>query len=384
MHSLKNGGKGDEEARILAWKGFEAMELLSTITGSYPSFTARTFCKVSDGDIGCNPPDPKCWYECWHNSPNMPGWQYKGDTSSDELTGHFATYALVYDHIANTPEQKKRVLTLMEGLLMGIIDNNLYLMDPFTGNRTYWGFWNPKELNDEPEHYSERGLNSLQILSWLTQAYSITGNKKYKEQYDVLVNHHNYHVNTFNIKIDSAIDENHSDNELIWLAYHSLFYSSQRLQGLDENNKRKKEIDSMIKPMIPSIKKTFLLMKGELCPFWLGIYAGTAAQSDMINSKDISDVIWTLRHWQIDNIEWNIEGSQRIDEDVNINDPLNLVRGGSKNSHIMRRIRPMSERSAGDIHYDPFNVNPEGDGQSEDEPGLFLFPYYIMLYNNLI
>jgi len=379
MASIKNGGQGDEEARLLAWNGFEAMEHLSVITGSYPTFTARTLCKVSDGDIGCDPPDPACWYECWHDAPDRPGWQYKGDTSSDELTGHFATYALIHDHIAKTDEERERVLRLYEGLLMGIIDNDLYFIDPFTGSRTFWGFWNPKELNHEPEHYSERGLNSLQILSWLTQAYSLTGNKVYKDQFDTLVNHHRYIENTFNVKIDSYIDENHSDNELIMLGYHTLFYSYQRL---GDDHPRKKEIQAMIEPTIPSLQKTFLLMKGELNPLWVGIYAGTCAQTALISSDDIEQAVWSLRSVSLDNIEWNLKGDQRIDLDFNVNDPLNVVRGG--NGHIMKVIRPPAERSNQDIRYDPFAVNPNGDGNSEDDPGVFLFPYYYMLYNDLI
>ena len=30
-----------------------------------------------------------------------------------------------YDHVAKTPEQKKRVLAMLEGITMGIIDNDL-------------------------------------------------------------------------------------------------------------------------------------------------------------------------------------------------------------------------------------------------------------------
>ena len=67
----------------------------------------------------------------------------------------------------------------------------------------FLGFWNPSELNDNPEHYSERGYvvfivviiviiiiiiivvvivfvgtNSLEMLAYLTSAYSITGKNK--------------------------------------------------------------------------------------------------------------------------------------------------------------------------------------------------------------
>jgi hypothetical protein len=380
MHSLKNGGTGDADALTMAWAGFEALEQLSYITGSYPSFIARTLCKVSDGDIGCTAPDPECWYECWHDAPNRPGWQYKGDTSSDELTSHFATYGMIHDSIAQTDAQRARVLTLLEGLLMGIIENDLYFIDPFTNERTFWGFWNPKEINHEVEHYSERGLNSLQILSWLTQAYSITGKRVYYDQYWDLVNNHRYVENTFNVKIDSAVDENHSDNELIWLSYHTLFYSLSRL-GV--NHPRRAEVQAMVDPMLPSLEKTFMIMRVELSPFWLAVYAGTAAQVDSVTAEDISDAQWSLRRWALDNIEWDIHGSHRVDLDFNIMDEINAPRGNPA-GHIMRYIRPPSERIAQDQHYDPFDVDPGGSGMVEDEPGLWLLPYYLMLYYDLI
>ena len=40
----------------------------------------------------------------------------------------------------------------------------------FTVKRTTWGFWNPEELNHNPDHYSERSLNSLQIITYLAAA----------------------------------------------------------------------------------------------------------------------------------------------------------------------------------------------------------------------
>jgi hypothetical protein len=186
-----------------------------------------------------------------------------------------AVYPLLLDHVAQTPEEQERVLTLMEGLMGNIVDNDLYFIQPATGKRTLWGFWNPKELNHEPVHYSERSTNSLEILSWLAQMYSITGKEKYQDLYWELVNEHKYIQNTFNVKIDSAVDENHSDTELIMLIYQSLFYAYERLP---EGHDRREQVWKMIKPMIPSLQKTFILLKGELSPLWLGIYYGSAAQ----------------------------------------------------------------------------------------------------------
>ena len=372
--SKQGGGKGDPEAKRLAWEGFLALEQLSTITGAYPAFTARSLCQL-DVDTDCPDVDADCIDDCWYNAP-VEGWTYKGDTSSDELTGHFAVYALLYDLVAETKAERERVLKLYEGLLMGIIDNDLYLIQPATNKRTLWGFWNPKELNYEPQHYSERGTNSLEILAWLTQAYSITGNKKYKETYEELVKYHKYVENTYNVKIDSNVDENHSDTELIMLAYHSLFYAYQRL---GENHPRKQEIWEMVEPMLPSLHKTWILVAGELSPLWFGIYAGTAQQTYGVDETAKASAVASLQRWALDLIQWEIKGTQRIDLDVN-----GHFTARYSDVPIMRHIRPPSERAASEWNNDPFMVDPGGEGKAEYEPGTWLLPYYILKYNGLI
>ncbi len=299
----------DDTARKQAWRAFEGLEMLSLVTGAYPHYCARTFCKISDGDVGCpDSIDPDCVDDCWYNthSKEFDGWYYKGDTSSDELSGHLAAYPMIYDHVARNDEERGRVLRLLEGITMGIIDNDLYLISPETGKRTLWGFWNPKELNDMPEHYSERGTNSLEILAWTASAYSITGNKKYKNTFWTLVNDHDYVANTINVKIDSAIDENHSDTELLMLSFHSLYYAYSRL---DEGHERKQELKDMVSLMDPSIQRSWRLMRGEMNGLWLGIYHGTAAQNKYVNDKDVQDSLWSLRRWQLDNINWEIHGT---------------------------------------------------------------------------
>lgn len=369
---------GNEAARASAWRGFEGLERLSTITGAYPRYTARSFCKVSDGNNGCpDSIDPECVDDCWYYAPDNEGWYYKGDTSSDELSGHFAAYAILYDHVAQTEEQKGRVLRLMEGLLEGIIENDLYFISPETGKRTLWGFWNPKELNDMPEHYSERGTNSLEILAWCASAYSITGKDIYYNQFWELVKNHNYVANTLNVKIDSALDENHSDTELIYLAYQTLFYANHRLA---DDHPRKAALQEMTQLMVPSLQRTWRLSKGELSALWLGIYAGTAQQTEYVSKADLKDATYSLKDWQLDNINWDIEGSQRIDLDIS------SVYHVRMNQHrpIMRHIRPPQERASTEANNDPFDVNAGGSGTTEYEPNVYLFPYYIMKYHNLL
>lgn len=43
----------------------------------------------------------------WHESNSIPGWKWKGDTSSDEVVGHMFAYPIVYDLIAEGDEDMK-------------------------------------------------------------------------------------------------------------------------------------------------------------------------------------------------------------------------------------------------------------------------------------
>merc|ERR1719199_1742695 len=100
---------------------------------------------------------------------------------------------------------------MINGITTGIIENDYFLIDPETGKPTKWGYWNPEWLNNDPQYYSERGENSLGMLGMLASAYSITGKKLYKDSFWNLVNVHRYDYNIMNVKIDSCVDENHSD-----------------------------------------------------------------------------------------------------------------------------------------------------------------------------
>jgi len=374
----------EEEARNLAWRAFEGLEMTSILTPAYPSYVARTFCKMTDGTSGC----PTSYDDMpggWYNG-SIEGWLYKGDTSSDELAGQLSALPLIYDFIARTDDEKNRVLVIMEGIVMGIIKNGYFLIDPETGKPTKWGYWAPSWLNDQTEYQSERGTNSVQITGWLAMLYSITGNTVYLEEYWKLIREHNYGYNILNSKVDSAVDENHSDTELLMLAFHSMFYSRWRLKHIDAevDQERYQNVHEMLSHghCEDGLKRTWLLLKGELNPIWLGIYAGTAAMTENLLQEDITGAAFSLRHWAIDGISWSIEGDQRIDLDIPRDRSTFHNRGGT--GAVMRYIRPPSERAATENNLDPFVVEGCSGGTTEVEPAIWQLPYYICLANGLI
>ena len=386
---------GETEAREWAWAAFEGLEMLSILPGAYPTFPARSFCTLTESDSL-----PGCSGEPWVPSEVDTNYMWKSTTSSDELDGHLAIYPLIYDHIASSDQERDRVYNLIEGITGGILANDLYLIDPSTGQPTTWGFWNPALVNDDPDHYSERGANSLGILAYCASAYSITHDTKYKDMFWDLAVKYDYLANCLNAKIDCPVEDNHSDNELLMQAYHILFYALNRLTMPDAKPHMQapvevvEEVRRMVEALVPSIDRMWTIVKGELSPLWVGIYAGTAKRP--VGDKDISDAVWTLRHWAIDmvmclfscsfsdvtntlseQVNWPIHNDNRWD----ITESPYYARDSTE--HLMRQIRPPQERVTAKWNSDPF-VMSSGNGMKEEYPGVWRLPYYLMLYNNLI
>lgn len=142
----------------------------------------------------------------------------------------------MFDLVAKSAAEKKRVSTLIFNIVNYIQKNNWYLID-VTGNRTRWGVWNPAQINNLADWYDERGVNSMQILSWLCSpelftsarlvsnpplsdaANRITGQEIFSQRATQLIDQAHYDMNLVNLKIMQATDINYSDDELTFLPY---------------------------------------------------------------------------------------------------------------------------------------------------------------------
>jgi hypothetical protein len=95
-------------------------------------------------------------------------WLWKGDTSSDEITGHMYGYLFYYDLVADEREKKevsKHVCRIVDYIIAGG-----YVLRDIDGQHTKWAVWAPEFLNDDPDWRQERGINSVEILSYLKLA----------------------------------------------------------------------------------------------------------------------------------------------------------------------------------------------------------------------
>ncbi len=336
---------GNEEVKNKAWYHFEAMKRLESVTGK-PGFFARSYVKKGEPHEAGGE---------WHESPDSE-WIWKGDTSSDELVGHMFVYPIVYDLIAETEDEKQRVRELVSRIMNHVVDNGFYLID-IDGEPTRWGVWAPEKLNQDPSWHLERGLNSLQILSFLISAHHITGNEKYMLAYDELVNEHGYLLNIINQKITKPTEVNHSDDELAFLPYYNLirYAKDERLQ----------------EALQKSLQRSWRIEQPEKSTLWNFIYAASG-----VEEYGQEGALWTLREWPISLVSWPVENSHRLDITID----RHVSRFDRKQSV---EVLPPGERPMGRWNANPYRLD-SGGSQSVDDPGAWLLPYWMGRYHGFI
>ncbi len=166
----------DDAVRAAAVDAFEAMLWLDAITPK-DGFIARAIWSVQ-GDKGAIAEGgsgglPAKWY------PSGDGlWKWKGDTSSDEVNGHFYAVALFHDLVAQGPE-KERAKRHITNITSHIIDNGWVLRD-MDGKPTRWGRWDSEYLL-KPYGFDARGLNGMEAQTYVWTAFALSGDPKFKE-----------------------------------------------------------------------------------------------------------------------------------------------------------------------------------------------------------
>ncbi len=180
----------DEKILELARKYKDAMLVLSKAT-EIKGFPARAV----------RYPDEQGWGEGlgeldlgaeWHRSSDGT-YEWLGETSSDEMTGHYVGYSLYYDLCASEDE-KPEIREAICDMTDHILEHNGFLCD-FDGLPTSWACWNEEALNNDSMWMWEKGVNSLEILNFLKISYHVSGDEKYNEKYKYLINDHHFLLN---------------------------------------------------------------------------------------------------------------------------------------------------------------------------------------------
>jgi hypothetical protein len=335
---------GEPGARANARQGFEAMLRLEEITG-IPGFPARSFIKIGE-DI--QPKDGE-----WHDTPDGK-WRWKGDTSSDEIVGHYFGLAIYYDLLAND-EEKQKIRGFISRLTDHILDHGYHLVD-VDGKPTRWGWWAPEEIWEDPE---ETGLRALHMLSHLRVAHHITGNPRYERAYNDLITKHRYHLLTRNQKINYPGHVNHSDDELAFLSYYPLLNYEADPKLREVYNK--------------SLDNAWQVERPERNPLWNFIFAAGSGAKEF----DREESVRTLREIPMDQISWTVNNSHRIDV------PMDLLadRFNRKQALI---VLPYDELPMERWNGNPYRLDGGNEGRGEGDGVYFLLPYWMGRYHKFI
>src|SRR5437667_3101799 len=146
----------EPDARAQARRALQALMRLEEITG-VPGLPARSF-------VSAEEPLPKSGQ--WHPTPEGK-WHWKGDTSSDELVGHYFAYASYFDLLADD-EEKEVIRKVVSRITDYLIKNDYDLID-VTGKPTRWGEYSERFFQTAEGKY-EAPLRSLELLSFLKTA----------------------------------------------------------------------------------------------------------------------------------------------------------------------------------------------------------------------
>jgi streptogramin lyase len=368
MESFRYASTKDPGAKANAKKAFEALRFLQTVTQT-PGFVARTVIpitwtkmadpnrKISDrqwSEMYVNNPREKRVETRWR--PSSDGeWLWKGDASSDEITGHMFGYLFYYDLVADSAEQRhvcKHVLNIVDY----IIENGCVLKD-LDGTHTRWGVWSPQKLNHDPDWRPERGVNSVEILSFLKLAYHMSGQMRYQKEYLNLLHKNNYADNVRYAKTYNHAWRTHIDDELLALAYPCLL--------LHEDDPK------LLRLYRESLDYWYVAVEDDQSPFFNFIYGACV---DKTHQMKIS--VDYLRDASLDLVRWTVDNSKRED--------LRIVRTPELEMLQTNRLLPPDER--GVIRWDenPFRAVQGDGGRTESDGVWWLLPYWMGRYYGYI
>ena len=353
----------DPEAKREGWQAVHAMLELERLTG-IPGFPARavvTDAELAAGATGFNPKetvrvrgetDP-----IWFRSPVEKNVWCKGDTSSDELDGHYFAWLTFFDLAADAGE-KAQIAATCRRVTDNIIAGHYNLIG-HTGRKTRWAIFAPETINDDPAWSDQRSLNSLELLNYMKIAAHITGDAKYERHYKSLVHDHHYLLNTLEYRkgvYGEWQNINHSDDEMGYMDYYGLL-------TLEKSPERRRIL-------LQSFRKTWeeggteLPLKPERSPLYNYLFGGL---SGLPCAPD--EAAETLQDWPWDRISWRMTNSQR--DDVTFKAGRGL-RAHSELTHVL----PISERNLHRWNHNPWTPDGGSDGRSYDDGAAWLLGYW--------
>ena len=340
----------DPNARREAVNTFQALRWLERMTG-IQGFPARAVWAKGErghkatGGSGGFPAE-------WHETADGK-FEWKGDTSSDELCSHFYAVNIFLDLAAEGVEidQAKNHLARMASHL---IRHQWQLID-LDGKPTRWGRWDPDYFRSE-EGMHDRGLQSLEILSFMKTAESVTKDSKFTTAYQQLVDL-DYPRHTLRQRKVFPPDSiaNFEDQLSFW--------SYWNLLRLEKNKDR-------LALYRRSFERTFEILRVEQQPWFNFVYGSLTGLE-----CEVPVAVRHLQEWPLDLVTWSYQNSHRTD--------LTPRRGYVA---LKPSIRAISPREREPMRWDAWTMQLDGGSTGNDvvEPSSWLLAYWMGRYHGMI
>lgn len=392
------GATRNPQAKERARQAFEALRFLQKVTQGGPhsppkGFVARTVRSVElpDPNEGLEAQDRaavahdaawKIYQPRWPKSADGK-WYWKSDTSSDELDGHYFFYSVYFDLCADTDAEKGRVREVVKDLTDHLLSHDFNLID-HDGKPTRWGVFSPRSLNQDPQWWPERGLNSLSILSYLAVAAHVTGDPVYENALNELVERHGYAHNLMFSKLQRGPGSgNQSDDEMAFMSYYNLLRHTRN--------------DTLKKMGLYSFFEYWTNEMPEMNPFFNFCYAAHALGKSTQNPFGtysvepwngwLEDSQATLYGFPLDRLKWSHKNSHRLDIvflDAHRSKDLYSKDRRERGHRVGGKVLPVENRHFSHWNTDPWALDYVGHGEELASGAVYLLPYYMGLYHGFV
>lgn len=377
MEAFRYQVTGDGQALERARKAMHTMEMFQTVTGT-SGFIARTIVppdwagpsnpnpfRLHDrnrtytpqeiAEIQIRDPRMKCVEERWRLSADGK-WLWKGDTSSDEICGHFFGYYVFHQWVAQTEEERQRVANLARRVMDYIIEGD-YMLRDIDGLPTRWGMWNPTHLWNNGDWRAERAINATEILAFLKITAYLTGDAYYEQEYRRLLTDYHFLDLVRAPKATNPAERTDIDSSLLALVLPPLLWTEQDPQLRDA--------------YLEGVRQWHSQVRDAHSPFFDFICATLGVQQ-----IDIEACVAFLRDAPLDLIHWTVDNSHRED--------VRLVRYPELYSWQVDRLLPASERFVMRWDKNPYDAIGGDDGYRESTGVYWLLPYWMGRYFGFI